>query len=455
MDSQQPNSTGQPIAPLRCPSCKSRVKASDIECPMCGYNLRTNESHDPRDIVDMRTSQIQTSAPKPTRQSPTQSPAQPAAAPKTTTPVLKPIAVAKPTPKANSTVVNGHATSASQSVARKPTPKPNAVISTASGTKPSNSASAAAMTAALLNSASKAKANAKPTKRAQRFTIHPISALLAVICMLLVGAFVLIAASRNASQFADPARVQQSAQAQGVVAAITATPTPTIAIAYASANITSSNATTVSVEATSTPTDTPLPTATNTPEPTLTATPIATNTPQPTATETTLPTPTATRTPRPTNTPRATATGLPASSSAVYVVRAGDTCLVIARKVGVELKDLVAANKLNVNRCFLQIGDRLIIPGAEVPTPTVEITLSATLTTTIVETSTLAADSALTPTATPEAPTTYVVRAGDTCQGIALRYGVKVEELAAANKLRVSYCLIRPGDHVIVPTPRP
>jgi LysM repeat protein len=144
------------------------------------------------------------------------------------------------------------------------------------------------------------------------------------------------------------------------------------------------------------PTNTPVPTRTPRPTATATATATVTNTPAPTATATTTRTPRPTNTPVPTRTPRPTRTPIPTRTPRptatptptregtlppIYVVRAGDTCLAIARRLGVQLDDLLRLNNLNT-RCFLQIGDRLFVPGAPQPTATATQPPTATATAT-------------------------------------------------------------------------
>jgi len=59
------------------------------------------------------------------------------------------------------------------------------------------------------------------------------------------------------------------------------------------------------------------------------------------------------------------------------------------------------------------------------------------------------------PTFTPIPPIEYTVQAGDTCGGIALRFGVPLGELAALNNLDADRCLIRIGERLIIPAPTP
>jgi LysM repeat protein len=59
------------------------------------------------------------------------------------------------------------------------------------------------------------------------------------------------------------------------------------------------------------------------------------------------------------------------------------------------------------------------------------------------------------PTFTPIPPVEYTVQSGDTCGGIALRFGVPLSELAALNNLDADRCLIRIGEKLVIPVPTP
>ncbi|MCS6848477.1 MAG: LysM peptidoglycan-binding domain-containing protein [Anaerolineae bacterium] len=65
------------------------------------------------------------------------------------------------------------------------------------------------------------------------------------------------------------------------------------------------------------------------------------------------------------------------------------------------------------------------------------------------------------PTATPASsptpipPREYTVQFGDTCSGIAQRFTVRLDELAALNNLDTERCLIRAGDKLLIPVPSP
>lgn len=92
----------------------------------------------------------------------------------------------------------------------------------------------------------------------------------------------------------------------------------------------------------------------------------------------------------------------PAPVTTVHVVQAGETLYSIARRYGVTVADLVAANGI-ANPDRINVGQRLEIPGGTVPPA--------------------------------PAPRTHVVQPGETLLAIALRYGVTVYGLQAANDI--------------------
>jgi LysM repeat protein len=138
----------------------------------------------------------------------------------------------------------------------------------------------------------------------------------------------------------------------------------------------------------------------------------------PTATFEPSATPTATSSPRPLQT---------------YVVKKGDTLFEIAMRFGVSLQALAAANGITDPK-LIRPGQTLVIPepGATPPTP--------------------ARTAAPTVTPSPRSQQTYVVKKGDTLSGIALRFGVSVQALAAANGI-TDPRLIRPGQVLVIPQP--
>jgi LysM repeat protein len=72
----------------------------------------------------------------------------------------------------------------------------------------------------------------------------------------------------------------------------------------------------------------------------------------------------------------ATATPAPAT----YTVRAGDTLMAIALRLGIEVEDLLDANDMTINDArTLQPGDELVLPGAEgLATPAATATATST-----------------------------------------------------------------------------
>ena len=133
--------------------------------------------------------------------------------------------------------------------------------------------------------------------------------------------------------------------------------------------------------------------------------------------------------PTPTFTPAATATPV----LELYKVRAGDTLFDIARRYDLTVEDLLAANQLTEGDAFtIQPGDELKIPG---PTPVPSDTPSVAAT---------------------EAPAgqSYTIRAGDTLIAIALRYGVTIEDLLAANNMTIAQSRsLQPADTLLIPVP--
>jgi LysM repeat protein len=116
-----------------------------------------------------------------------------------------------------------------------------------------------------------------------------------------------------------------------------------------------------------------------------------------------------------------------------YEVKSGDTLGSIARRHGTTVAGLRAANNLSGDN--LRVGQKLVIPGnASVSSPSAAPTSTAP-----------------TPAAAPRAGSaTYTVVPGDTLGSIAQRHGVKVGELATLNtitdpaKLRVGQVLKMP-----------
>ncbi len=103
------------------------------------------------------------------------------------------------------------------------------------------------------------------------------------------------------------------------------------------------------------------------------------------------------------------ATNAHADSGGVHVVRSGETLASIARQYGVSASALARANGI-ANPDLIRVGQRLVIPGGS--------------------SGGSSGGSAPRPTSR-----TYTVRAGDTLNAIAQRFGVSAASIAAANGL--------------------
>ncbi|MCS6773424.1 MAG: LysM peptidoglycan-binding domain-containing protein [Thermoflexales bacterium] len=126
-----------------------------------------------------------------------------------------------------------------------------------------------------------------------------------------------------------------------------------------------------------------------------------------------------------------------------YTVREGDTCGGIALRYGISVQALAAANQLDPTFCLIRIGQTLRVP---VPTPTPG------------PTATFPPGYTPPPSPTPPPVIVHTVQSGDTCGGIAQRYGVPVALLRAQNNLDEA-CVIRVGQVLTLtlatPTPVP
>lgn len=108
-----------------------------------------------------------------------------------------------------------------------------------------------------------------------------------------------------------------------------------------------------------------------------------------------------------------------------HIVREGQTAWAIAARYHIPLADLLWLNNLGEEAVILP-GDELIVRLAEGQTPP--------------------------PTPTP--PTMHVIQAGETAWGIAIRYGLTLEELLALNGLTED-ALLLPGEELRIRQPEP
>ena len=119
-----------------------------------------------------------------------------------------------------------------------------------------------------------------------------------------------------------------------------------------------------------------------------------------------------------------------AATGTTYTVRAGDGLSSIARKVGVRLADLLAANQLTISST-IHPGQVLVVPaGGNAPTPSQ-------------------------PNTTSQAPSTagtspYTVKAGDSLFAIARRNGVTLNALLNANSFTITSTIL-PGQVISIP----
>lgn len=134
--------------------------------------------------------------------------------------------------------------------------------------------------------------------------------------------------------------------------------------------------------------------------PTITFTPTVTITPLPTQSPTTAPTP----------------TNLPPVS---YVVKAQDSCSLIAAMYGVSVNSIIKLNNLDSECLTLTEGQSILVP---VPTPTASPMPTATL-------------SAQEATENACGTVPYVVQSGDTLMGISLNYNISMESIKNFNNM--------------------
>lgn len=121
-------------------------------------------------------------------------------------------------------------------------------------------------------------------------------------------------------------------------------------------------------------------------------------------------------------------------TAASYTIRPGDTLGKIAQAHGTTVRELKAFNRLTSD--MVRAGDTLAIPeSATVAPPVVEEEEEAPAT-----------------PATPAGATAYrhTVAPGESLTVIANRYGVRIGDIALANKIR-DPSLIRPGQELVIP----
>jgi len=137
-----------------------------------------------------------------------------------------------------------------------------------------------------------------------------------------------------------------------------------------------------------------------------------------------------------------------APSGDTYTVKSGDTPSAIAERLGVSVDELMSLNSIT-DPTQLEVGQVLRVPGAKAATPTPGRTPAASTPTPKATSATNTPRPAVTPR---EGTTTYTVQSGDNANDVALRFGITVEELAAANNTTVDALRsLQVGDVLIIP----
>lgn len=146
----------------------------------------------------------------------------------------------------------------------------------------------------------------------------------------------------------------------------------------------------------------------------------------------------------------------PGPSGNTYVIQAGDNMYEIAQRLGISLEELMELNP-SVDPTGLEVGQVLRLPAStgKTPTPGRTPTPRSVTSTPAPQTRTPTPEGTRASQPTPrEGQTTYVVQSGDNANDIALRFGITVEELAAANNTTVDDLRsLDVGDVLIIPVP--
>ncbi|GAB4575120.1 MAG: hypothetical protein Kow0077_25090 [Anaerolineae bacterium] len=139
----------------------------------------------------------------------------------------------------------------------------------------------------------------------------------------------------------------------------------------------------------------------------------------------------------------------PEGADCTYRVQSGDTAFYIATLHGITLDQLIEYNRLeDANRLFE--GQELLIPncGTLVPDES-EVRPVAT---SAIQPPLEPTPTDLIPRTAPDGSTIHVVQAGENLFRIALRYGVSVDAIVAANGLGSQDAILAVGQQLIIPT---
>jgi len=135
---------------------------------------------------------------------------------------------------------------------------------------------------------------------------------------------------------------------------------------------------------------------------------------------------------------------MPVATVGLFALALGLVVLavIIQRALGGGGDELTAAERFQTQQA---------LAGAT-PTAPAQTPAPGTATATAAATGTPAGTPAATPSPTPGGRRTYIVKAGDTCYGIAQEFGITVEQLRAANNLDEA-CSIYPDQELVIPNP--
>lgn len=132
----------------------------------------------------------------------------------------------------------------------------------------------------------------------------------------------------------------------------------------------------------------------------------------------------------------------------VYTVQSGDTAFYIATLHNITLDQLIQYNRLDdANRLYQ--GQELKIPncGQDAAEPTAEVPAGPT---SVIQPP-RETPTDLIPQSAPDGSPIHVVAAGDNLFRIALRYGVSMESIVAANSLGSTEAILSVGQQLVIP----
>lgn len=136
-----------------------------------------------------------------------------------------------------------------------------------------------------------------------------------------------------------------------------------------------------------------------------------------------------------------------APASGTYTVNSGDSLYGLARRMGVSLDELLAANGLTLNSLILP-GRVLVVPAGGT-VPSAPSTAGAANTARAAVPAASASGSAVAGQGGAPAGS-YTITSGDYFYGIARRHGVSLDALLAANNLTLS-SIVHPGATITIP----